>query len=149
MEENPWDVFESVFTLGSVHEGTVLEIVDKGAVIALPYGVEGFVSKKHMNKEDGSVIKGDEKLEFKIIEFNKSAKRIVLSHTKMFDDKQKRTEDKQARTADADTKRATRKLKGSLEKTTLGDISELAALKSEMEENEKKSKAKEDSPKEK
>jgi len=142
LEENPWDVFESVFTLGTIHEGTVIEIVDKGAVVALAYGVEGFVSLKHMNKEDGSVIKADEKLEFKVIEFNKSAKRIVLSHTRLFEDKTRRTEGKQKRTAESETKRATRKLKSNIEKTTLGDISELAALKSEMEKNEKKTKTK-------
>ena len=145
LEENPWDVFESVFTQGSVHEGTVLEVVDKGAVIALPYGVEGFVSQKHMNKEDGSVIRADEKLDFKVIEFNKSAKRIVLSHTRTFEDTKKRTEDKQKRTGESDTKRATRKIKSNLEKTTLGDISELAALKTEMEENEKKTRTGKDS----
>jgi len=148
LEENPWDVFETVFTQGSVHEGTVLEIVDKGAVVALPYGVEGFASQKHMKKEDGTVIKADEKLDFKVIEFNKSAKRIVLSHTRTFEDSQKRTEDKKKRTEDAETKRSARKIKSNLEKTTLGDISELAALKTEMEENEKK-KTKEDSSKEK
>jgi small subunit ribosomal protein S1 len=150
LEENPWDVFETVFTQGSVHEGTVLEIVDKGAVIALPYGVEGFVTKKHMNKEDSTLIKADEKLDFKVLEFNKSAKRIVLSHTRTFEEKHKRKEDKQKRAEAVDnTKRATRKIKSSLEKTTLGDISELAALKSEMEENARKTRTKEDSPKEK
>ena len=147
LEENPWDVFETVFTQGSIHEGTVIEIVDKGAVVALPYGVEGFVAQKHMVKEDGSVLKADEKLEFKVMEFNKSAKRIVLSHTRLFEDKQRNTDDTRKRTADADTKRATRKLKSSLEKTTLGDISELAALKTEMEQKEKKTK--EDSEKNK
>ncbi len=140
LEENPWDVFESVFTQGSIHEGTVIEIVDKGAVVALPYGVEGFVGQKHMVKEDGSVIKADEKLEFKVIEFNKSAKRIVLSHTRLFEDKQRRTDDGKKRAAETETKRATRKLKSSLEKTTLGDISELAALKTEMEQKQKKTK---------
>ena len=147
LEENPWDVFESVFTQGSIHEGTVIEIVDKGAVIALPYGVEGFAAQKHMVKEDGSILKADEKLEFKVIEFNKSAKRIVLSHTRLFEDKQRKTDDTKQRTEETETKRATRKLKGSLEKTTLGDISELAALKSEMEQKEKKTK--EDSTKDK
>ncbi len=147
LEENPWDVFESVFTQGSIHEGTVIEIVDKGAIIALPYGVEGFVAQKHMVKEDGSVLKADEKLEFKVIEFNKSAKRIVLSHTRLFEDKQRKTDDTQKRTAETESKRATRKLKSSLEKTTLGDISELAALKTEMEQKEKKTK--EDSAKDK
>jgi small subunit ribosomal protein S1 len=147
LEENPWDVFESVFTLNSIHEGTVIEVMDKGAVVALPYGVEGFVSQKHMKKEDGSPIKADEKLEFKVIEFNKSAKRIVLSHSRIFEDKLRKTEDTKKRTTETETKRAARKLKSGLEKTTLGDISELAALKSEMEENEKKTK--QDSTKEK
>ena len=147
LEENPWDVFETVFTQGSIHEGTVIEIVDKGAVVALPYGVEGFVAQKNMVKEDGSVLKADEKLEFKVIEFNKSAKRIVLSHTRLFEDKQRKTEDTKKQTEETETKRATRKLKSSLEKTTLGDISELAALKSEMEQKEKKTK--EDSTKDK
>jgi small subunit ribosomal protein S1 len=147
LEENPWDVFESVFTQGSIHEGTVIEILDKGAVVALPYGVEGFVAQKHMTKEDGSKIKADEKLEFRVLEFNKSAKRIVLSHTRVFEDKHRKAEDGQKRSAEADTKRATRKLKSGLEKTTLGDISELAALKTEMEQHEKKTKK--DSTKEK
>ena len=93
-----------------------------------------------MNKEDGTQIKADEKLDFKVIEFNKSAKRIVLSHTRTFEDKHKRDEDKKKRTEEADTKRATRKIKSNLEKTTLGDISELAALKSEMEQKEKDTK---------
>jgi small subunit ribosomal protein S1 len=140
LEENPWDVFETVFTQGSIHEGTVIEIVDKGAVVALQYGVEGFVAQKHMVKEDGSVMKADERLEFKVIEFNKSAKRIVLSHTRLFEDKQRKTEDAKKQTEETETKRATRKLKSSLEKTTLGDISELAALKSEMEQKAKKTK---------
>ncbi len=139
LEENPWDVFESVFTLNSVHEGTVIEIFEKGAVIALPYGVEGFVGQKHMLKEDGTRIKADEKLEFKVIEFNKSAKRIVLSHTRMFEDKKKGDAVKK-RGSGPETRRSVRKVSGSPEKTTLGDISDLAALKSEMENKDKKSK---------
>ena len=80
LEENPWDVFETVFTVGSVHEGQIIEMLDKGAVIALPYGVEGFATPKHLVKEDGSQAQLDEKLPFKVIEFNKDAKRIILSH---------------------------------------------------------------------
>jgi small subunit ribosomal protein S1 len=137
LEENPWDVFEGIFTIDSVHEGTVVEVFDKGATVALPYGVEGFVSSKHMVKEDGSPAKVEDKLEFKVIEFSKSAKRIVLSHSRVGDDKKKDT-DSSARKSEADnTRKATRKLKTSLEKTTLGDISDLAALKSEMEEQER------------
>jgi small subunit ribosomal protein S1 len=80
LEENPWDVFETIFTVDSVHEGTIIDIFDKGAVVALPYGVEGFVTPKHLVKEDGSPAKVEDKMEFKVIEFNKSSKRIILSH---------------------------------------------------------------------
>lgn len=83
LEENPWDVFETVFTVGSVHEGTIIEMLDKGAVVALPYGVEGFATPKHLVKEDGSQAQLDEKLSFKVIEFNKDAKRIILSHSRI------------------------------------------------------------------
>ena len=89
LEENPWDVFETVFTVGSVHEGTIIEMLDKGAVVALPYGVEGFATPKHLVKEDGSQAQLDEKLEFKVIEFNKDAKRIILSHSRIFEDASK------------------------------------------------------------
>ena len=78
LEDNPWDVFETVFTVGSVHEGTIIEMLDKGAVVALPYGVEGFATPKHLVKEDGSQAQLDEKLPFKVIEFNKDAKRIIV-----------------------------------------------------------------------
>ncbi len=79
LEENPWDVFETIFTVGSVHEGTIIEMLEKGAVVALPYGVEGFATPKHLVKEDGSQAKVDEKLNFKVIEFNKDSKRIILT----------------------------------------------------------------------
>ncbi len=140
LEENPWDVFEDLFTVDSIHEGTVVDIMDKGAIVALPYGVEGFVTPRHLVKEDGSSAKVDEKLPFKIIEFNKGAKKIILSHSRVFED-EKRAADGAAKKASSDaTKKAQAKIKSNLEKTTLGDISELAALKSELEEKEKKSK---------
>jgi small subunit ribosomal protein S1 len=143
LEENPWDVFETIFTIDSVHEGTVVEIFDKGAIVALPYGVEGFVTPKHLVKEDGTSAKVDEKLEFKVIEFNKSAKRIILSHSRIHEDV-KRAEDVATKKAVSDdTKKASKKLKSSIEKTTLGDITDLAALKEEMEEEQKKAQQKE------
>ncbi|MDR2040550.1 MAG: 30S ribosomal protein S1 [Bacteroidales bacterium] len=145
LEENPWDVFESIFTVDSIHEGTVVEIFDKGAIIALPYGVEGFVTPKHLVKEDGTSAKLDEKLDFKVIEFNKSSKRIILSHSRVFEDLRKDTSvtsTGKQRSAGDETKMAAKKLKASLEKTTFGDISELAALKEEMEATEKKSRKK-------
>lgn len=132
LEENPWDVFETVFTVGSVHPGTIVEMLDKGAVIQLPYG-EGFATPKHLVKEDGTSAKVDEKLDFKVIEFNKDSKRIILSHSRIFEDEAK-ADKAEARKA----KRATRKaeeapaLTAPVEKTTLGDIEALAALKEKL-----------------
>ena len=136
LEENPWDVFETVFTVGSVHEGTIVELLDKGAVISLPYGVEGFATPKHLVKEDGTQAKQDEKLQFKVIEFNKEAKRIILSHSRIFEDEQ-RAESRKAAAA----KKATKKddapaMNTNIEKTTLGDISQLAELKEKLEKGE-------------
>jgi small subunit ribosomal protein S1 len=135
LEENPWDVFENLFTMDSVHEGTVVEVFDKGAVIALPYGVEGFVTPKHLVKEDGLMAKVDEKLMFKVIEFNKSAKKIIVSHSRVFEDEKKAAEAPVKKSEPATPKKTTRKQKSS---STLGDISQLAALKEEMEEKENK-----------
>ncbi|HLP73820.1 MAG TPA: 30S ribosomal protein S1 [Bacteroidales bacterium] len=143
LEENPWDVFETVFTLDSVHEGTVVEVFDKGAVVALPYGVEGFVTPKHLVKADGTTGKVDEKLPFKVIEFNKSAKKIIVSHSRVYEDEKKAAESPAASKAEAAPKKTSRKQKTASEKTTLGDISQLAALKEEMEEKESKSRKKE------
>ena len=132
LEENPWDVFETIFTVDSVHEGTITEIFDKGAVVALPYGVEGFATPRHLVKEDGSQAKVDEKLEFKVIEFNKAAKRIIISHSRVFEDAQKSEEKAKKNAEEKSTKKAVKQVKEKLEKTTLGDITELAALKEQM-----------------
>ncbi len=138
LEENPWDVFEKMFTIDSVHEGTILDVFDKGAVVALPYGVEGFVTPKHLVKEDGMMGKVDEKLLFKVIEFNKSAKKILVSHTRVYEDEKKAADSSSKKTEAEITKKSARKAKTGIEKTTLGDITQLAALKEEMEENENK-----------
>ncbi|PIF06540.1 MAG: 30S ribosomal protein S1 [Draconibacterium sp.] len=140
LEENPWDVFETIFTTDSIHEGTVVDLMDKGAVIALPYGVEGFATPRHLVKEDGSSVKQDEKLDFKIIEFNKSAKRIIVSHSRIYEDVKRVEEGTKRKTQSRSTKRSMKAVSDSIEKTTLGDISELAALKTQMEEKEKKQK---------
>ena len=132
LEDNPWDVFETIFTVDSVHEGTITEIFDKGAVVALPYGVEGFATPRHLVKEDGSQAKVDEKLEFKVIEFNKAAKRIIVSHSRVFEDAQKSEEKAKKNAEEKSTKKAVKQVKEKLEKTTLGDITELAALKEQM-----------------
>ena len=138
LEENPWDVFEKLFVIDSVHEGTVLEVFDKGAVIALPYGVEGFVTPKHLVKEDGTSAKVEDKLQFKVIEFNKSAKKIIVSHSRVFEDEKKAAEVVVKKTETGTIKKTAKKVKSNLEKTTLGDITGLAALKIEMEEKEEK-----------
>ena len=142
LEENPWDVFEDLFTEGSIHEGTITDVFDKGATIALQYGVEGFATPRHLIKEDGTPAKVDEKLPFKVIEFNKGAKRIILSHSRVFEDEKKAADTSAKKAASKSTKKSVKKLKDSLEKTTLGDITDLAALKTEMEANEKKAPAK-------
>ncbi len=130
LEENPWDVFETLFNVGSVHEGTIIEMLEKGAVVSLPYGVEGFATPKHLTKEDGSSAVLDEKLPFKVIEFNKDAKRIILSHSRTFEDEQKgsRGGDRKA------SKHVESVANPVMEKTTLGDIEELAALKEKLGE---------------
>ncbi|MCL6101872.1 MAG: 30S ribosomal protein S1 [Bacteroidetes bacterium] len=138
LEENPWDVFETIFTVDSIHEGTVIDLFDKGAVISLPYGVEGFATPRHLVKEDGSHVKMDEKLEFKVIEFSKSAKRIILSHSRVYEDVKKTEDTAKKKTATKQAPKSVKPVKDNIEKTTLGDISELAALRTQMEENEKK-----------
>jgi len=142
LEENPWDVFEKIFTVDSIHEGTVMELFDKGAVIALPYGVEGFATPKHLVKKDGLLVKVDEKLMFKVIEFNKSAKKIIVSHSRIYEDEKKSDEVPQKKKEAEKTRKPARKAKSGAEKTTLGDITQLAALKEEMEEKQNKASGK-------
>ena len=144
LEENPWEVFENIFTVGSIHEGTITEVMDKGAVIALEYGVEGFATPKHLVKADGSQAKLDEKLQFKVIEFNKDSKRIILSHSRIREDAEK-AERRAAAGNNAESRkpRAPRAEKEekivapSIEKTTLGDLSALQALKEKLSQEEK------------
>ncbi len=142
LEENPWDVFETVFTRDSVHEGTIVELLDKGAVIQLEYGVEGFATPKHLVKEDGSQAQQGEKLPFKVIEFNKESKRIILSHSRIFEDAT-RTEQREARKAEraatkrpAKAKEETPAIQNQAASTTLGDIDALAELKAKLEKGE-------------
>ncbi len=134
LEENPWDVFETIFTPGSVHEGTIVEMLDKGAVVALPYGVEGFATPKHLVKQDGSHAKVDEKLDFKVIEFNKDNRRIILSHSRIFEDEQKaeKNEQRKAKRAQRKAEEAPAAPATTIEKTTFGDLEALAALKEQL-----------------
>jgi len=136
LEENPWDVFETLFGEGSVHQGTIVEQKDKSGIVALPYGVEGICPAKHMRKADGSNAKVEETLDFKVIEFNKDAKKIVVSHVRTFEE----GEDKPSTSSRGGGKRggggnskAVENLNKSNEKSTLGDLDALAALKDKME----------------
>lgn len=141
LEENPWETFETIFTLDSIHEGTVLKVTDKGAIIALPYGVEGFAPSKHTVKEDGKVLKAEETADFKIIEFNKESKRIVVSHSRIWEEakNEARNEERAQKQKDVKaTSSAVKKVKESVEKSTLGDLGVLAQLKEQMEGAENK-----------
>ena len=139
LEDNPWDNFETTFAQDTVHTGKITEILDKGAVVALEDGVEGFATPKHLVKEDGSQAQLGETLEFKVIEFNKEAKRIIVSHSRIFEDVA-RAEAKAAKKADSAAKKANRPqkeqtptIKNVAASTSLGDIDALAALKAQME----------------
>ena len=138
LEENPWDVFDTIFTVGSVHPGTIIEMLDKGAVVALPYGVEGFATPKHLVKEDGTQAKVDEKLDFKVIEFNKDSKRIILSHSRIFEDANtaERNEARKAKRQAPRREEAPAAALPAVEKTTLGDLGTLQALKEKLANEE-------------
>ena len=136
LEENPWDTFENIFGVDTVHEGTITSIFDKGAIVALQYGVEGFATPRHLVKEDGTTCKVDEKLPFKVIEFSKAAKRIILSHTRTWEEDKKSGKDiKDKKPANNGGKGGDKAPKIALEKTTLGDMPELAKLKETLESN--------------
>ena len=143
LEENPWETFETVFEIGSVHKGTISEINAKGATIILPYGVEAFATKRNLVKENESVAVKDEELDFKIMEFNKNAKKIAVSHTQIHKDEEyeEKTIKRAAARADhAATSKAIKSMNSKQEKTTLGDLDALAALKNELEAGEEKKK---------
>ena len=133
LEDNPWEGLEAIFTPGSIQEGTIVEMQDKGAVISLDHGMEGFATPKHLVKQDGSMPKVGDTLDFKVIEFNKDNKRIFLSHSRIFEDEAK-AEKNEARKARRQNSRREEQpvLNTPIEKTTLGDLQELAALKEKL-----------------
>ncbi len=143
LEENPWNEFEGQFSIDSIHDGTVTELVDKGAIVSLTDSIEGFCPMKHLVKEDGTTAKVGEKLPFKVLEFSKATKRITLSHSRTFEDA-KRAEyaaEKAEKKAAADAnKSVVKKINASVEKTTLGDIAGLAELKAQMAAKEEEEK---------
>ena len=135
LEENPWDVFEEKYTVGSIHEGKITELLEKGAVVSLAENVEGFATPKHLQKEDGSQAQAGETLPFKVIEFNKDSKRIILSHSRTFEDPQREEKKAAAKKARAPKSDAP-KIENVAASTTLGDIDVLAELKAKMEKGE-------------
>ena len=161
LEENPWDVFESTFEEGSVHQGTIIEMKDKSGIVSLPYGVEGICPAKHMRKENGNNAVLEEVLDFKVIEFNKESKKIVVSHTRLFEEGEDRPTTASSSATSAatatgaatgtakTTKASNKKAAGTSitdqavkannknsEKSTLGDLDALSALKEKMEKEE-------------
>ena len=136
IEEDPWDTFENVFPVGSIHEATVLSVEDKGAIVLLPYGLEAFAPKRHLAKEQGGILAPDEKAQFKVLEFNRSDKRILVSHSRVWEDTQKETDEsekKEKRTERERTTKTVKSLQKNVEKTTLGDLGVLSELKEKME----------------
>jgi small subunit ribosomal protein S1 len=133
LEENPWEGLEAIFAPGSIQEGTIIEMQDKGAVISLEHGMEGFATPKHLVKQDGSMPKVGDKLDFKVIEFNKDNKRIFLSHSRIFEDEAKAEKNEARKARRQNTRREEQPaLNTTIEKTTLGDLQELAALKEKL-----------------
>ena len=142
LEENPWEVFETIFGEGSVHQGTIIETKDKAGIVSLPYGVEGICPSKHLRKEDGTNAKVEETLDFKVIEFNKDSKKIVVSHTRTFEEGEDRPSTssaskgagvKKSSGTGSATSQAVKAINQSSEKSTLGDLDALSALKDKME----------------
>ena len=136
LEEDPWNALQDTFAIGTIHEGTVIRRDDKGALVQLPYGLEGFAPNRHLTKEDGKSIGADETSKFMVIEFDRNEKRIVLSHSRIWEQGQveeKEAAKKEARVEAEKTKKAVKNIQGKVEKATLGDLGVLADLKKKME----------------
>jgi small subunit ribosomal protein S1 len=152
IEEDPWDTFETVFPVGSVHEASVMTADDKGAVVLLPYGLEGYAPKKHTAKENGGYLVADDKVQFKVLEFNRNDKRILLSHARIWEDAKRETTETVKTEKKQEAATATKKVKEiqkSIEKSTLGDLSALSNLKEKMMDTESANAKKDAAAKEK
>ena len=139
LEEDPWNALEETFAVGSVHEGMVSRKEDKGALVQLPYGLEGFVPNRHLNKEDGKQVQADETAQFVVIEFDRNEKRILLSHSRIWEQQEaevKEAAKKEARTESDNTKKAVKNIQAKVEKATLGDLGALAEIKAKLKEDE-------------
>jgi len=135
IEENPWDTFEKVFPVGSYHDATIIRVDDRGAIVQMPYGLEAFAPIKHIRKEDGSMGQVDDTMTFKVLEFNQDDKRILVSHLRYLEDIQRETDDKvrdERRKQRIETQKTIQKQQSMIERTTLGDLDDLAALRSQL-----------------
>lgn len=140
LEENPWDVFEDIFAVGTIHQGTIISTSDKGMIVSMPYGVEGFAPNRHLKKEDGTQARLEETMDFKVIEFSKENKKIILSHSRIHEDlaqSSRQAESDQAQNEAKSSKRTVKQINENLERTTLGDLDVLAGLKENLEKEEK------------
>lgn len=140
LEEDPWNALQDTFAVGTLHEATVIRKDDKGAVVQLPYGLEGFAPNRHLNKEDGKQVMADETAQFVVIEFDRNEKRIVLSHTRIWEQskvEEKESAKKEARAEADKTKKAVKNIQSKVEKATLGDLGALAEIKAKLQEGEK------------
>jgi len=140
LEEDPWNSLQDTFAVGSIHEGTVSRKDDKGAIVQLPYGLEGFAPNRHLAKEDGKSVGADETAEFMVIEFDRNEKRIVVSHARIWEQNQAQEKDaarKEARAEADKTKKAVKNIQGKVEKPTLGDLGALAQIKERLQQEEK------------
>jgi len=141
LEEDPWNALQDTFAVGSIHEGTVVRKDDKGAIVQLPYGLEGFAPARHLAKEDGKSISSDETAPFMVIEFDRNEKRIVLSHTRVWEQakaEEKETAKKEAKVEADKTKKAVKNIQSKVEKATLGDLGALAEIKEKLKKEEEK-----------
>ncbi|MBV9987517.1 MAG: 30S ribosomal protein S1 [Chitinophagaceae bacterium] len=139
LEEDPWNALEDTFAIGTVHEGTVIRKDDKGAIVQLPYGLEGFAPNRHLNKEDGKQVQADETNQFMVIEFDRNEKRIVLSHARIWEQHEaevKEAAKKEAKADSENTRKAVKNIQSKVEKTTLGDLGALAEIKAKLKEGE-------------
>jgi len=139
LEEDPWNALEETFAIGSIHEGTVTRKDDKGALVQLQYGLEGFAPNRHLNKEDGTQVKADETAQFVVIEFDRNEKRIVLSHARIWEQhiaEEKEAAKKEAKAESDNTKKAVKNIQSKVEKATLGDLGALAEIKAKLQEGE-------------
>ena len=139
LEEDPWNALEDTFAVGTIHEGTVTRKDDKGALVQLQYGLEGFAPNRHLNKEDGKQVQADETAQFMVIEFDRNEKRIVLSHARIWEQHVAEVvaaEKKEAKTEADNTKKAVKNIQAKVEKATLGDLGALAEIKAKLQEGE-------------